>query len=47
MNTDTTLQLLCVRVSDRWLGIDVKNIIEIIKPTTAISSELERKATGR
>jgi chemotaxis signal transduction protein len=45
MNTDSTAQFLCVRVSDNWLGIDVKNIIEIIKPTAAISSELERKAT--
>ncbi|UCD93896.1 MAG: chemotaxis protein CheW [Candidatus Zixiibacteriota bacterium] len=44
MNADSTAQLLCVRVSNNWLGIDVKNIIEITKPTAGITTELEKGA---
>jgi chemotaxis signal transduction protein len=41
MNADSTAQLLCAKVSNYWLGIEVRNIIEIVKPSAGISSGLK------
>lgn len=40
MDTEQSVQYLCVKIRGHWLGVDVANIVEIVKPGAGDSAGL-------